>query len=202
MDVQMPEMDGFQATAAIRRREAALNRHTSILALTAYAMKGDRERCLAAGMDGYVTKPIRARELFEAIAHLAGTASSSGVSRGAESLPPSEEPDWDTALEKVGGDRALLSELVRLFLVEYPGWVGQMRRGLETGDATALKRIGHNLKSCLGNFGARAGFERALRVEKLGREGNLAGADEACRALEHSLERLQPALAAFAQPRD
>jgi len=198
MDVQMPGMDGFQATAAIRQREAGTGRHMPILAMTAYAMKGDRERCLAAGMDGYVSKPIRARELFAALAAAVRGAPPPAPSVGSEPLARAEAPDWTAALERVGGDRALLGELVRLFLQECPGWVRELRRGLEAGDAAALKRVAHNLKSCMGNFGARAAFERALRLETLGRDGNLAGADEACRALEQSLERLRPALAAFA----
>ncbi|HKI36004.1 MAG TPA: response regulator [Gemmataceae bacterium] len=198
MDVQMPEMDGFQATKLIREREVPLGRHTPILAMTAYAMKGDRERCLAAGMDGYVSKPIRAHELIEAIAAAVGAASPDPPD-GSEPLTPGEAPDWESALERVGGDRELLVELVRLYLQECPGWLADMRRGLQAGDAVMVKRVAHNLKSCLGNFGARAGFERALRVETMGREGTLAGADEACRALEQSLERLRPALAAFAR---
>jgi PAS domain S-box-containing protein len=198
MDVQMPEMDGLEATRRIRAREAELGRHTPILAMTAYAMKGDRERCLAAGMDGYVSKPIRARELFDAIAAAAGTPRRPAPPPGAEPLAPGEAPDWEAALERVAGDRVLLAELVRLFLGEYPGWVADLRRGLEVGDAGAVKRAAHNLKSCLGNFGARVAFEQALRVETIGRGGSLAGADEACRALEQSLERLRPALAAFA----
>jgi PAS domain S-box-containing protein len=197
MDVQMPEMDGFQATAAIRRREAASGRRTPILAMTAYAMKGDRERCLAAGMDGYVSKPIRARELFDAIAGAVGPARPPGGAE-VEAPGPADSPDWGVALERVGGDRGLLSELVRLFLQQCPGWVGDLRRGLAAGDAAVLKRAAHDLKSCLGNFGARAAFEQAYRVERMARDGNLAGADEACRALEQSVERLRPALEAFA----
>jgi two-component system sensor histidine kinase/response regulator len=197
MDVQMPEMDGLQATRLLREREKRGGRHLPILAMTAYAMKGDRERCLAAGMDGYVTKPIRARELFEAIAAVVGQPLATAAA-SEESAGPGEAPDWEAALERVAGDRELLAELVRLYLRECPGWVGELRRALGAGDAVVVQRVAHNLKSCLGNFGARAAYENALRVETIGREGNLAGADEACRALELSLERLRPALAAFA----
>jgi HPt (histidine-containing phosphotransfer) domain-containing protein len=165
--------------------------------MTAYAMKGDRERCLEAGMDGYVSKPIQARELFETIAAVMGKPRLTAAP-GPDPLGPGESPDWEAALERVAGDRDLLSELVRLFLRECPGWLAELRRALAAGDAVVVKRVAHNLKSCLGNFGARAAFERALRVETIGRDGNLAGADEACRALEQSLERLRPALAAFA----
>jgi signal transduction histidine kinase/CheY-like chemotaxis protein/HPt (histidine-containing phosphotransfer) domain-containing protein len=198
MDVQMPEMDGLQATRLLREREREHGGHLPILAMTAYAMKGDRERCLEAGMDGYVTKPVRARELFEAIAAVVGEPRGTPAPPGQEPLGPGEAPDWEAALERVNGDRELLAELVQLFLREYPGWVGEMNRGLAAGEAPLVKRAAHNVKSCLGNFGARAAYERALRVEAIGREGNLAGADEACRALEQSLERLRPVLAAFA----
>src|SRR5262249_20300261 len=136
MDVQMPEMDGFQATAAIRQREAKAGRHTPILAMTAFAMKGDRERCLAAGMDGYVSKPIRPRELFDAMAAVMGMAPPPVPPPGSEQLAPGEAPDWEAALERVGGDRELLVELVRLFLEQCPGWVEELRRGREAGDAT------------------------------------------------------------------
>ncbi|HEX5271949.1 MAG TPA: Hpt domain-containing protein, partial [Gemmataceae bacterium] len=186
-----------EATACIRRGEAGTGRRVPIIALTAHAMKGDRERFLAAGMDGYVTKPIRARELFEAIAAVTGRPAAPAAVAG-EAPGPGEGPDWEEALGRVGGDRDLLAELVRLFLRECPGWEAELRRGLAARDAVALKQVGHKLKSCLGNFGARAAFERAQRVEAIGRAGDLAGADEACRALEESLERLRPALAAFA----
>jgi PAS domain S-box-containing protein len=199
MDVQMPEVDGFQATAAIRRREAAAGRHTPILAMTAYAMKGDRERCLAAGMDGYVSKPIRARELFNAMAAVVGGAPPPDLPPGPEpAAAAGEAPDWETALKWAGGDRQLLGELVRLFLDRCPEWLAELRRALAAGDAARLHRAAHALKGNLGNLGARAACERAQRIEIMGREGQLAGADEACRALEQSLERLRPALAAFA----
>jgi PAS domain S-box-containing protein len=198
MDVQMPEMDGFQATAAVRKSEVASGRHMPILAMTAYAMKGDRERCLAAGMDGYVSKPIRARELFDAMTAAVGTARAPATASAGEPLGPDGGPDWGVAMERVGGDRDLLVDLVRLYLQQCPGWVNELRRGLAAGNAAELKRVAHNLKSCLGNFGARTACEWALRVETMGREGKLAGAADACRALEQSLERLRPALEAFA----
>jgi CheY-like chemotaxis protein/HPt (histidine-containing phosphotransfer) domain-containing protein len=197
MDVQMPEMDGLAATRVLRRREAEQGRHTPVLAMTAYAMKGDRERCLAAGMDGYVSKPIRARELYDAIA---AAVDAPALSPPAPSLlAPGECPDWGRALNQVAGDRKLLRELVRLFLHECPGWLAQMRRGACCGDAATMRTAAHNLKSCLGNFAVQAAFDAALNVEKLGREGKLDGAEEACRAVEQAIDRLRPALLAFAE---
>jgi CheY-like chemotaxis protein len=109
MDIQMPEMDGFEATAAIRHQEKTLGTHLPIVAMTAHAMKGDRERCLAAGMDGYVSKPIQARDLFEAIAALvpADIAPRSEAPPG----PPGEDLATAAALRGAGGDTPLLPEM-------------------------------------------------------------------------------------------
>src|SRR5262249_20728541 len=114
MDVQMPEMGGFEATALIRAREQGSGRHTPIIAPTAHAMKGDRERCLQAGMDGYVAKPIQARELFEAmdeVLRALGQGQPSPPDNPGEAPPPNaglEEFDREAALERVGGDAELL----------------------------------------------------------------------------------------------
>jgi len=111
MDVQMPEMDGFEATAAIREREKKTGHHLPILAMTAHAMQGDRERCLEAGMDGYVSKPVRPKELFEAIeAVMAGA-------QGPDGDPPEEKMreevlDRAALMDRVGGDAGLLREIV------------------------------------------------------------------------------------------
>jgi two-component system sensor histidine kinase/response regulator len=199
MDVQMPDMDGFQATAAIRQREVATGRHTPILAMTAYAMKGDRERCLQAGMDGYVSKPIRARELFEAMAAVAEMPRQPAPPLPLETGTSGEGPDWEAALRWVGGDRQLLRDLVRMFLESCPGRLADLRRALEASDAAGLHRAAHSLKGNLGNLGARVAEEQAQHIVSLARQGKLADAADACRALEQSVERLRPALAAFAQ---
>ncbi len=196
MDVQMPEMDGLEATAALRRREAGTGRRLPILAMTAYAMKGDRERCLDAGMDGYISKPIRARELLDAVAGL--TAKAPEAPPEAPALPPEEAPDWAAAEARVGGDKQHLAELVRIFLGQCPGWVEELRRGVAAGDAAPVKTAAHNLKSCLGSFSAQAAYDDALRLETMARGGDLSGAGDVLRALEDKLGRLRTALEAFA----
>jgi CheY-like chemotaxis protein len=197
MDVQMPEMDGLEATVAIRRAEQATGRHLPILAMTAYAMKGDRERCLAAGMDGYLSKPIRAQELYDALDALAPGAGRSPAAR-AEAAPPEEVLHWPDALAQVGGDRDLLRELTGLFPEECARLLSEIRSAVARGDAGRLRNAAHTLKGSLGTFGARAACAAALRLETMGRQGDLHGAAAACAALDREIARLLPALAALA----
>jgi PAS domain S-box-containing protein len=197
MDVQMPEMDGFEATRAIRRREAVTGGHVAILAMTAHAMKGDRERCLQAGMDEYISKPVRAQDLFEAIARLTRSAPSCPAPQVADQPATAEGPNWDEALEHVAGDHQLLRELVGLFLQECSGWMNQIRAGVTGGNPVEAHFSAHKLKNCLGNFAAWNAFEAAKHVEELARKGALKGAEQPCRALEETLESLRPILITF-----
>ncbi|HEV3253014.1 MAG TPA: response regulator [Candidatus Acidoferrales bacterium] len=197
MDVQMPEMDGLEATAAIREREKLTGAHLPIVAMTAHAMKGDREKCLASGMDGYITKPIQIRELLAVIEdHLPATVK-------AAPPPPATAPaadvsrevlDAKSVLERLEGDRELLSSLIRIFETEAPALMQEMRKALAERDEKALERVAHTLKGCLGNFAAPAAFEAARELEAIGRAGNFVAAGIACAALEREIERLLPAL--------
>jgi PAS domain S-box-containing protein len=196
MDVQMPEMDGYEATVAIRRQEAGQGGHIPIIAMTAYAMRGDRERCLLAGMDRYISKPIRAQELFENVEGIAALAAA--VSAPAPQ-PDSQQTtgailDVQHALTRVGQDQELLRELAGLFLKDCPRLVEEIRAAIVAGNAHKLKTAAHSLKGAVDNFAAKPAFEAALRLEILGRNGNLSGAPEACTALQTELERLKPAL--------
>jgi PAS domain S-box-containing protein len=197
MDVQMPEMNGLDATLAIRQREATTGTHIPILAMTAYAMKGDKERCLAAGMDGYVSKPINQVELLTMIDAVVPTRP------GAGEAPDSEQssiPDLDltAALAETEGDRTLLAELADLFLVECPKWLADIDRAIARGDHNSLQLAAHTLKGGLGVFAAKPAAEAAFQVEKMGREGNLSLMEPARIALQREIERIKPALVALA----
>jgi PAS domain S-box-containing protein len=193
MDLQMPVMDGFEALAGLRTQEEGSGAHLPVIALTANAMKGDRERCLAAGFDGYVSKPIQARDLFEAIEQAVGTADPDSA---VETVPSSGPVlDKDAVLMRVGGDRELLQEIVQLFLADCPRMIAGIRQALDEGDARKLYEAGHLFKGAVGNFAAPEAFAAALALETLGRQGSLNGAREAFSRLQVEIERLHAALA-------
>ncbi len=202
MDLQMPEMDGFAATAAIREREKSTGGHVPIIALTAHAMKGDRERCLDAGMDGYLSKPIQSRALYEAVEGLASArkpAEEAVGPRPALEGPPAEGVDWKGALERLGGRKELLREMARLFLKESAKLLPQIEASLAAGDAAKVQRLAHTLKSAADWFGARAAVAAAWGLERLAQNGNLVGGSEARSALEQELQRIEPALTVCAR---
>jgi CheY-like chemotaxis protein/HPt (histidine-containing phosphotransfer) domain-containing protein len=194
MDLEMPEMGGFEATARIRAREQGTGRHIPVIALTAHAMKGDRQRCLEAGMDDYVAKPIQAQELLRAIeARFPDTSRAPAV--WPEEAPAEKVFNADVALERVGGDRELLKDLAGVFLSESPTMMTEVREAVAQRDALRLKRAAHTLKGAAGTFGAVPSVAAAQRLETMAREGDLTGAEEGWSALEEAVARLRPALA-------
>jgi two-component system, sensor histidine kinase and response regulator len=197
MDVQMPEMDGYEATTAIRREEITTGKHIPIIAMTAYAMKGDRERCLAVGMDRYISKPVRAKELFESIEGIP-TASSESITAAPAARPADGVLDEAEALRRVGEDRQLLGELAEVFLNESPRLLESIRTAIAGQDAAKVRIFAHSLKGAIDNFAAQAAYKAALRLEMLGRDGNLAEAKQACAGLEKEMDRLLPAVAGLA----
>lgn len=179
MDVQMPEMDGFTATAQIREAERYTGSHLHILAVTAHAMQGDRERCLAAGMDGYVTKPLTSEQLAEAIHGFFPEESATPPPEPDSAAEPAEaaatEAAWDPvkALDRLEGDEDLLAEVLGIFLDEAPRQLSALRRAIEEGDAKTAAEIAHSLKGQLGYFGIADAFSRARRMEDLARSERL-----------------------------
>jgi len=171
MDVQMPEMDGLEATRAIRERErGAGGGRVPIIAMTAHAMEGDRERCLAAGMDGYISKPVEADDLVRTVERAAGAF------------------DASRAAARLGGDENLLRELLELFLADAPRMVSEVRDAIDAKDAEALRRAAHALKGSVANFGAGGAVDAARRLETMGAAGNLADARAALSELEQALD--------------
>jgi len=192
MDVQMPELDGLDATRAIRDGEQQTGGHIPIIALTAHAMKGDRERCLDVGMDGYVSKPVRARDLYFAIED---TMADYGR-RAGRPAPPVEPGvmDWDQALEAVQGDRGLLQELTEIFLEEYPGLLTLARDAVAGSDARSLQRAAHSLKGSARLFGAQSVYDVCYELEKTAKDGSTEDARDSLEVLDRELEVLSKSL--------
>ncbi|MFO8165940.1 MAG: response regulator, partial [Desulfatiglandales bacterium] len=211
MDVQMPEMDGFEATREIRELETRNSKpgdkapesqpssikypasgHIPIVAMTAHAMEGDREKCLAAGMDGYISKPIKAATLFDVIEKMMnpspgdGDKNRSQLQEG-EKTPSSAVFDLAAAMEVVVGNKELFREIGNLFIDTLPEYLNDIKNGIEKGDAHAVERAAHSLKGSVGNFGARRSHEAALKLEKLGERGDLEAMPEALTLLEKEL---------------
>ncbi len=197
MDVQMPGMDGWEATEIIREREKLSHRHLPIIAMTAYAMKGDRERCFAVGMDGYLSKPIRPDELFAAVENLAFNARQA-PSNTASGGKLKQLLNWDQALRNVGGDEELLRELAVVFLQECPRWLADLREGVDRMNRIKINGAAHPLNSSLGTFGATGAQAFALELENMARQNDLADGPDMLKQLETELMRVLPALNDFA----
>jgi PAS domain S-box-containing protein len=197
MDVQMPEQDGLETTAAIRRGEQASGTHLPIIAVTAHTMPGDRERCLAAGMDGYVSKPLQPQDLFETIAAVLARAEPQEPAGVATSQP---ETLFDAAAfaARVDGDHALIRELVELFLMDCPQRLTCLQQAMQDADWQAVERAAHSLKGAVSNFCAPRALDAALRLESLARTGDASCIAAAYSVLEQELTHLQEALAHFA----
>jgi two-component system sensor histidine kinase/response regulator len=194
MDVQMPEMDGFEATQKIRNLEStASNRDLPIIAMTAHAMKGDRERCLEAGMSDYVTKPIRPRELGEAIARWTSPGKRINRDRRVEKrTDPTEVFDRAGLLDRLSGDEEMLQELMETFLDDIPRQIGTLEEAIEKGNALDARLHAHTLKGTSANFGAQTLQAAAYWVEKAAEGGSLS------KALE-GMERIKAEFDTFRQ---
>jgi len=184
MDVQMPEIGGFEATGIIRERERASGARVPIIAMTAHAMKGDRERCLEAGMDEYLTKPLDSRRLCTLVEQMAA-----GKPPVEPDLPPPSEIS-DHVLARVGGDRQLLAEISRLFVDDAPRHLEKIREAIEQRNGEALRRAAHGLKGAAANFEADGVVSAARTLEEIGRAAAFGRHEDAWRALTIETERL------------
>jgi signal transduction histidine kinase/DNA-binding response OmpR family regulator len=180
MDIQMPQMGGFEATEEIRRRERESGGHIRIVAMTAHAMSGDRERCLEGGMDGYVSKPIDPAVLFAAVEQVGGD----GPAQAPPQTPAAASPiDRESLLNRVGGDEELLTEIVQLFLVDCPLRVAAIREAVASGNADEIRLTAHALKGSASNMSADALTAAARTLERLGTERRVEAAPAALREL-------------------
>jgi HPt (histidine-containing phosphotransfer) domain-containing protein len=195
----MPGMDGLDATAVIRKRENG-ERRVPIIAMTAHAMAGDRDRCLTHGMDGYLSKPIEAGQMIALIEDLASGAATAVR----ESLAPTEPAsrtssavfDPESALKRCTGSRDVLAQMAQCFVEEVGNLIPQMRVASENGDLAEVGRLGHRLKGTIVYLGAEPAEKAAVAVEKFQEDGGeKAQAQEAVWALEHECELLESALA-------
>ena len=185
MDVQMPEMGGFEATRAIRTLEQGNgSSRLPIVAMTAHAMKGDRERCLASGMDEYLTKPLDPRQLCALVEEMA-------TGRPPAAYDPASVPTVPVqVLARVGGDRQLLAEISRLFVDDAPRHLERIRHALDTRDGESLRRAAHGLKGAAANFDAEGVVNAARTLEEIGRTSRFDGHETAWRELTAQTDRL------------
>jgi CheY-like chemotaxis protein len=192
MDVQMPEMDGLAATRRLREWEALHGGHLPVIAMTANAMKEDAGICLAAGMDGYLAKPIRIEELRGMVDEIA--APPDLACERAEPIATTRLGDRQVALERTGHDGELLRQLIEIFLSDYPQLLAQLSAAQRVGDATTFHRMAHTLKGNAGVFGAEAVVEVARHLEQRGQEAHLHDAETLLHELETLLHSLRSEL--------
>jgi two-component system, sensor histidine kinase and response regulator len=191
MDVQMPNVDGFEAMAIIRENEVGTGEHMPIVAMTAHAMKGDRERCVEAGFDDYVSKPIHVEELFKVINRMV---------MHDEAPPMDEAPAMDissgvicdraAALANLDNDTELLREIARLFVEDCPRLMAEVRDAVAANDGLRLDRAAHALKGSVAYFSAPAAFEAVIAMETISRSGTMNDAPHSLLRLESVIEKV------------
>ena len=210
MDVQMPEMNGYEAAAEIRRREEGQDRHIPIIALTANAIQGDREKALEAGMDDYIPKPVRPGELEDVLKRWiseekepkekAETRTTGSLAGHRSVGDVSEEGllDWSVLASlrelQAEGEPDILSELIELFITEVSAQLASLQMAVEAGDAHSVERIAHSIRGSCGNMGAVGMETLCIELEEMGRSNDLASAPARVSRLAEEFERVRAAL--------
>jgi HPt (histidine-containing phosphotransfer) domain-containing protein len=200
MDIQRPGMDGFQATAAIRELEKQTGAHIPVIAMTAHALAGYKERCLAAGMDGYLTKPIRTDLLLQALADFQGAP---GMGPSPEMTKPAETKleeahfDTDDLVERLMGNEDLAKRVAGAFIDQMPEQLAALAAAIRNADAPAARMAAHSIKGAAANVGCETVREVAHLMEQLGESGALAQASEVMQEVAASFEAVKPAIQRF-----
>jgi CheY-like chemotaxis protein len=201
MDVQMPEMDGLTATGQIRTLEKQTGKHVPIVAMTAHAMKGDKDRCLEAGMDNYVSKPIRRKELSAVIEAIIqkfldpGEAADGTKGQGETAM--NDLFDKAGLLEEYDGDLEYISRMLQMFDSDIRERMARLQQAVAAGDCDAIMREAHAVKGGAGTFFAAAAFETAHQLETMGRNKQCQGAKATLEILQKNLHQLRGALEAL-----
>ena len=196
MDVQMPEMDGFEATKIIRSNKSSVKNHKiPIIAMTAHAMKGDRERCMNIGMDDYVPKPIKPVELATALNRwIGGKNFKNKLTKEKKNRVRAELFNIDEFLERIGGDKKFCQELIDLFLVELPRMLKSLRDGLEKEDAELVHRMAHTIKGAAGNICAPKLENATRQLEINSKKGDLNEGFELLEKIQKEFQDLKEVL--------
>jgi len=196
MDMQMPDLDGFEAVRILREKEKSTGKHQPVVAMTALAMVGDRERCIAAGMDGYISKPIRPQELDETLNIF--LAQNDERPTRSDSTPISNNSiNVMQLLDRIGNDHALLAELVEIFRKEYPDSLQAAQRAIDLQQPADLQRVGHKLRGALANLSATNASALAAELEAFGRSTDISAAQTILDRLALELDNVLRALEAL-----
>lgn len=198
MDVQMPVMDGFQVTEIIRKREQGSEQHLRIVAMTAHALKGDRERCLASGMDDYIAKPVQEKDLLAMVEGWGKTEPGLPVLNLSEQQEETTQVlDWQETLNRVRGKQKLLRNMMVLFQEQSSQLMGEIDNAIQQQDAQKLERSAHTLKSSANSIGAFALAEIAQQLETIGHDRVLNEAEGIFNLLKQAVTKLDPAIGKF-----
>ncbi|MBF0497195.1 MAG: PAS domain S-box protein [Deltaproteobacteria bacterium] len=193
MDIQMPQMDGFEATKIIREMEKISGNRITIVAMTAHAMKGDRERCLAAGMDEYVTKPLTQEDLCGAVEAASPTPPELKTLTFGTSFEE-DVMDWKAFLNRCLGDHRLIRKVITVFIANYPKYLSDIRLAIDRDDCREVKRTAHFLKGALANYSAHKSRRVAAALEKMGQDHDLTQARGTYDLLEKEIAQLIPVM--------
>lgn len=205
MDIQMPDIDGFEVTNQIRNIEKKPNIHTPIIAMTAYAMAEDKERCLKAGMDGFISKPIKANKLYETIENNINLLEQNVAVKETATVdknntdPADSDTDknifnLDYALNNTAHNKQLLKQLVNILLSNYPNQLKEIKQAIDDNNPEQLKQKAHGLKGSLGNFTEGKPYRLAYRLEKMGKNNEMNSVIETYQQLKNTLKKLEKIL--------